>query len=233
MTVAADLFALQETDIALDKARIRLAEIEEKTGESEGLASARGWLDAITDRVRQLRSTQSDLEFEADEVRIKATEVEQKLYSGRVTNPKELSDLDADLKSLKTNLLHKEDALLAQLEEVEAAEAALARAQSTFEAMEAAWQAGQSHLVAEKAELEPEIERLQARSVEQAAGIDRAPLSLYRLLRERRNGEAVAGVERGMCQGCRITLPTGVIQRARMPGALVQCVSCERILVFQ
>jgi predicted nucleic acid-binding Zn-ribbon protein len=84
----------------------------------------------------------------------------------------------------------------------------------------------------EKLELQPEAERLQTQRDAQASDIARAPLSLYRLLRERLRGVAVAGVERGMCQGCRITLPTNIIQKARQPGALVQCVSCERILAF-
>jgi hypothetical protein len=233
MTVAADLFALQETDIALDRALSRLAEIHELTGESDALTTARAWLEAAKENVHRLKSIQSDVEFEADEARTKASAVEQKLYSGNVTNPKELADLDADLRSLKTNLQHKEDALLVQLEATEEAEAILAQAQSILDATEATWSDDQSHLLAEQAQLEPEIERLRALSESQAAGVARAPLSLYRLLRERRNGEAVAGVERGMCQGCRITLPTGVIQKARIPGALVQCVSCERILVFQ
>ncbi len=34
MTVAADLFALQETDLALDSARMRLEETESQLGET-------------------------------------------------------------------------------------------------------------------------------------------------------------------------------------------------------
>jgi predicted nucleic acid-binding Zn-ribbon protein len=41
----------------------------------------------------------------------------------------------------------------------------------------------------------------------------------------------VAHVERGMCKGCRITLPMSVLQKARAGVGLVQCVSCERILL--
>ena len=232
MTVAADLFALQETDLALDKALARLVEIEELTGESEDLLASREVYEAVTEALHQLKSKQRDLEFEADEVRTKAGEIEQKLYSGRVTIPKELQDLDADLKSLKNQTRTREDTLLAHLEEVEAAEAALREAETAYRAIETEWQDSQSHQLADKERIEPEVARLQARREEQAGGMDRAALSLYRLLRERRNGVAVAGVERGMCQGCRISLPSGVIQKARIPNALVQCVSCERILLF-
>jgi predicted nucleic acid-binding Zn-ribbon protein len=41
----------------------------------------------------------------------------------------------------------------------------------------------------------------------------------------------VAVVERGLCQGCRISLPMSVVQKARAGAGLVKCVSCERILL--
>ncbi len=93
-------------------------------------------------------------------------------------------------------------------------------------------EAAQARLQTEKADLEPEIERLRALREGQSAATDRVWLNLYDILRERRDGSAVATVERSMCQGCRITLPRNIIQRARNPEELVQCVSCERILVF-
>jgi predicted nucleic acid-binding Zn-ribbon protein len=232
MTVAADLFALQETDLALDKALARLAEIEELSGETEELITARHWLEAAGERLKELASTQKDLEFEADEVRTHAVNVEGRLYGGKVTNAKELQDLDADLKSLKTQLQTKEDALLEHMEITEQVESYRLEIEAELGRIEADWRDSQDHMVTEKHELQPEAERLQSVREGQASGVDRAALSLYSALRDRSQGIAVAGVERGMCQGCRITLPTNIIQKARQPGALVQCVSCERILVF-
>ena len=55
-------------------------------------------------------------------------------------------------------------------------------------------------------------------------------LAVYERLRDDRNGYAVAKVERGMCQGCRITLPSGELQRIRNSQDMVQCSSCQRIL---
>jgi hypothetical protein len=232
MTVAADLFALQETDLALDAALARLDEIERQLGKSEELTTAHSWLEAAAEHVRQLKSTQSDLEFEADEVRAKVAAVEAKLYGGEVTDSRELSDLDADVKSLKSNLQTREDALLTSLEQTEEAEVVAAQTQTILSSIEARWQDDQSHLLAERADLEPEIARLGAIREGQRGAVDRAALSLYDVLRERRDGAAVATVERGMCHGCRISLPRNIIQKARSTGTLVQCVSCERILVF-
>jgi len=231
MTSAADLYALQEIDLALERSLGRLAEIEAELGESGELVDARQDAEARRAAADQLRSRQADLEWSVDEVRSKSTEIEAKLYGGSVRNPKELQDLDADLRSLRTQTRTREDALLSLLVQLEEAETELKQAENALAEVDARWSAHQQELLEEKARLEPEVAQLQARRSAQTANIDRAALSLYELLGERRAGQAVARVERGMCQGCRITLPMSVLQRARAGLGLVQCVSCERILL--
>jgi predicted nucleic acid-binding Zn-ribbon protein len=223
---------LQETDLALDKALARLSEIEEALGESDELIEARRAVEERAAVLHDLRATQKDHELATDEVRNHAAEIEKKLYSGSIKNPKELQDYDADLKSLKEQTRHKEDELLAILEQVDAAEKEHAAAEAVFNEIDSAWRGGQDEMLAEKARLEPEVQRLQATRADQATGFERTLIGLYDLLRQRRGGSVVAGVERGMCQGCRITLPTSVMQRARSGVGVVQCVSCERILIL-
>ncbi len=231
MTAVTELFALQETDLALDRARARLGDIEEGIKETEELAAARQAKAEKEEVLAGFRARQKDLEWEVDEVRSKASEMEAKLYAGTVRNPKELSDLDADVRSLKAQAAKREDVLLALMEEAEAADTECRGAEAEYLQIENAWKANRTGFLAEKAELEPEVERLEAQRSQQLAAIDRASLGLYQLLRERRGGQAVARVERGMCQGCRITLPMSVLQKTRLGVGLVQCVSCERILL--
>ncbi|HEV8573972.1 MAG TPA: hypothetical protein VGR43_04610 [Dehalococcoidia bacterium] len=231
MVTAPDLYALQETDQALDRAKSRLAEIESRLGETDEMVAAREAVDAKRTVVEEVRSRLSDAEWAVEEVRGHAAAVEGKLYGGTVNNPKELADLDADLKSLKHQTAKKEDVLLGILVSIEEAEADLAAATAEFERIENAWRADQDELLREKAALEPEIAELEARRAVQSPSVDTSSLRLYQLLRERHGGQAIARVERGMCQGCRITLPMSVLQKAKSGVALVQCVSCERILV--
>lgn len=231
MTAVTELVALQEIDLALDRARARLADIEEGIQETEELAAARQAKGEKEEVLAGFRARQKDLEWDVDEVRSKASEMEAKLYAGTVRNPKELSDLDADVRSLKAQAAKREDVLLALMEEAEAADAECRAAEAEYLRIESAWEANRTGLLEEKAELEPEVERLEAQRGQQVAEIGRPSLGLYQLLRERRGGQAVARVDRGMCQGCRISLPMSVIQKARTGVGLVQCVSCERILL--
>ncbi len=231
MATAAELYALQEIDIALDQGVARLADIEAAMGETDELQEARQVIEERRQETDTLRSSQSELEWAVDEMRTKAADVEKKLYSGTVGSPKELSDLDADVKSLKNQLRTREDALLSLLLEIDESETALQQAQSQFDEIEAVWRREQDAFLREKDSIEPEVNRLNAERETESTGLDRAVLNLYQLLRDRRGGQAVAKLERGMCQGCRITLPSSVLQKARSGMGLVQCVSCERILM--
>ncbi len=211
----------------------RLAEIEEQLGESEELVEARREVEGKRQAVAELRSRQKDLEYGVDEIRGKASAVEKKLYGGSIGNPKELADLQADLTSLQGQIAKQEDVLLAVLVEIEEAAAQLKEVDSAFSQLEVRWRAGQQEMEIEKGRIEPELERLRERQTKRSEGIERAAHSMYQLLRKRRSGQAVAIVERGMCRGCRITLPMSILQKARAGLGVVQCVSCERILLVR
>jgi predicted nucleic acid-binding Zn-ribbon protein len=92
------------------------------------------------------------------------------------------------------------------------------------------WRAEQATLSGEQAELNAALADLDQKRKDLISRIDAASLELYQGLRRKRQGRAVAKVEQGMCQGCRIVLPLNVLQRARIGQELVQCSSCERIL---
>jgi predicted nucleic acid-binding Zn-ribbon protein len=209
----------------------RLNDIEAQLGESEELLAARESADLSRQTVQEIQARQKDLDLQAEEARAKAAEIEKKLYGGSVSNPKELEGYEADLTSLRGQLRKREDALLEVMLELEDAEAVLKEAAGALAKTEAAWKADQGSLIESRAALQEELAGLQAVRADQIDGMDRAALSLYEALRGRRNGTAVALVERGLCQGCRISLPMSILQRARSGVGLVQCVSCERILL--
>jgi len=231
MTTAAELFALQETDLAIDSAVARLTDVEAELGETAELIEARQQMDQCRERLRPLEERQKELDWEAEEVRGKTAAIENKLYGGSVSNPKELEDYQADLTSLRGQLSRREDALLEVMLEFDDAEAGLRQAETALAEVEESWKVQQTSLQGTQAKLKDEIEGLEAKRARRVDGMDAAALSLYQTLRERRQGTAVAVVERGLCQGCRISLPMSVVQKARAGAGLVQCVSCERILL--
>ena len=66
-----------------------------------------------------------------------------------------------------------------------------------------------------------------------ASRIDPATLQRYEVLRKSKGGRAVAKVERDLCQGCRMSLPTQLRQRVKSGRQSVNCSSCGRMLFVE
>jgi hypothetical protein len=231
MTSAADLLALQEIDLRRDGRRALIADIDSRLGETEDLIVAREAVKAADAELTQLNRAQRDLEARLEDLEARIRPLEKKLYDGSIRNPKELTDLQREVEHLKARRGQLDDEGLSLLDRLEEAAAALARARGGLERTEAAWREEQGGLSADRAQAQQESDRLQVERDQRTREMDGKALGLYETLRGHRQGRAVAVVERGACQGCRLTLPTHLVQRVRQGDALVQCPSCERILV--
>ncbi len=228
--MASQLFELQQFDLDLEAKKGAVEQVEGQLGESETLVEMRASLSQQKERLAQLSGEQRTLEWQLEDLSQKITHEEDKLYGGSVRNPKELSDLQQEVEHLKGRRRQLEDRVIDIMSETELIEA-MARDQSKqLGEMEQTWQREQERLQAEKARLLAEVAALEEKRRGLAAQIDSDSLDLYERLRQTRQGRAVAGVEQGMCQGCRITLPMSELQQARTGQKLVQCGSCGRIL---
>ncbi len=224
------LFELQELDSQIDGLRLRLSQVVSQLGESEALQKARALVGEVDARLSEVRSSEKTLEWELQDVQAKGKKIEQTLYGGSVHNPKELEGLQKDLNYHKVHQREREDKLLALMESLEALQGERKKASLGLETMEQQWKGEQAALEKERQELEAQVAALEGERGRLAAAVEGSTLSLYESLRSARQGQAVAKVEGGMCRGCRISLPTTHVQRARIGRELVQCNSCGRIL---
>jgi predicted nucleic acid-binding Zn-ribbon protein len=230
MTIAADLYTLQEIDSAIEAVRASLTTVEEQLGESEELVAGRQAVDEARDALEGVSRQQRDQEWQVDDLRSRLSGVEGKLYGGSVRNPKELASVQEEANIFKAQLRRREDELLDLMVRVEEGQAALREAEESLTEVEGRWRQEQKELTSDKERLEGELAGLEERRGRQSGLIEARVLALYDNLLQRRQGRAVVKVERGMCGGCRISLPMTVLQKARSGLDVVQCVSCERIL---
>ena len=63
-----------------------------------------------------------------------------------------------------------------------------------------------------------------------AKGIDASVLRKYDMLRTRRNGKAVVGVIKGVCQGCFMSIPPQHFNNILKGDKMLDCPTCQRIL---
>ncbi len=221
---------LQAIDTALDQARARLARIASQWGRRDALDAAAAARDQAIAVLRQRQGEQLDLELELEKLRNKHKAGSDRLYSGRVHNPRELEDLSREVEQDRRLISDREDRLLELWDRVAEAEAAAREAEAAYRAAEERWQREQAEMAAERRRIEAEGAQLTAQRNRVAAQIDPVTLRLYETLRRSKGGLAVVPIQQRTCQGCRITLPSSEEQKARMSDDLVLCSSCGRIL---
>lgn len=230
MSVALQLSLLQEIDQQLDHLAARLSTVRASLGETPALQEARkNWQEKERSLEKQ-RKALRDCEWEVQDGQEKISALEAKLYSGKVTNPKELDGLHREVEALKANQAKLEERCLAAMIALEEAEAQAQAARAALAAAEASWQADQTRLREEESTLLRQIALLQERRQIQASNIDMASLTTYERLRASKGGLAVARVVGNVCQGCHISLPSGDVARVKTATGLVFCINCGRIL---
>jgi len=231
MTSAADLFGLQEIDLSRDSRRALIADIDSRLGESEDLLAARELVMTAASDFEAMRRDQRGVESQLQDLDAKIEPLEKKLYGGAVRNPKELTDLQKDVDLLKRRRGALDEQGLSLMERADETLRALEEARHRAAELEQSWAQDVADLKARQLRAQREMTQLDEERQRRTATMDGSMLGLYEALRPKKAGRAVARIERGACQGCRLSLPTHVVQRARSASAPVQCPSCERILV--
>jgi len=230
LSMGRQLYELQEIDLEIDAKREALSEVMGRLGQSEVLDQARLSLAGDEERLVELERSQREQERQVEDLRSKSTASEEKLYGGTVKNPKELASLQEQVVNLQRKMRERDDKTLDIMAEVDTLQQKVSLKRGEVAKIEEDWRAEQASLSQQQAELGAALATLEQKGKDLAGKLDASSLELYQALRRKRHGRAVAKVEQGMCQGCRIALPMSELQRARLGQELVQCSSCERIL---
>lgn len=228
MSVARQLYQLQEIDLEIADEEHRLEQVNGRLGKNDVVVAVQQKLDVGKEKRAELQHKQRSLEAEIDDLAGKIKKGEDELYSGRIGNPKELSSLQHEVELLKTKRDGLETEDLELMEQVESVEASVAALKQELALIAAEWQREQAQLQKDKVALGSGLNDLNRKRQALAAEIASEAVTLYEHLRKNK-GLAVARVEQGICHGCRISLPSSELQQARS-GTPVQCSSCNRIL---
>jgi predicted nucleic acid-binding Zn-ribbon protein len=229
------LLDLQAEDSAikrLNERRNALPEAQRLAELTDQIAELDADIEIATKQVDEVTREQSRLEGEIGLADQKIAREEQRLFSGSVSNPKELGSLQAEVGMLKRKKGEVEDSLLEVMVQKDQASETLARLQA--ERTEAA---AESEELAAKVssvtgEIETELKEHEAKRAEVAATIDEPLLKLYEQIRSTKGGVGVAALEAATCQGCHTKLPAKEIERIKAEGGVQRCDNCRRILVI-
>lgn len=230
MPATRQLYALQEVDWQIDSRSTRLVEVEKVLGDQSFLQKLHEHLTVLDGKLRQSRADLKKWEIESEGHQEKAVKVETQLYGGAIVNPRELADLQEELQQIRRLQKPVEDTALACMETIEDLEQQSGVAKVQLDDATQKWQSEHETLVQERTQLQSEILSLQKQREGLVPALGVVAIGLYEKIRRVRKGYAVAKVERDMCLGCRIRLPSHELQKVHANQDLVQCTSCNRIL---
>jgi uncharacterized protein len=224
------LFQLQKIDSKIDTLSKRLAEIDRIRNDNTLRSSIERSLALKNKSLDEQNKVYIEIEDKVKAKKLKIEQSESSLYGGSIKNPKELQDLQAEIRSLKQSLSTLEDdqlQVMMQLEEIEneakVIQKSLLEADRQLEIQFA-------DLFAEEGVKKTELDRLMQEQKVILEQINPENLAVYQSLRKTKNGIALSTIEDGCCAVCGSTLTPADCQTAKSPVRMATCSSCGRIL---
>ncbi len=227
---AALLYRLQQIDLAIARRNTRLQAIADQLSSDETVARATKQLAAAEQAIKPWQTRARDLDLEIKSVAAKAQATNDDLYSGKITSPKGLQELQDEFAALKRQQSGLEDQLLEAMVEVEDHQGKINAAKDDLSAARANLDSTQHDLLDEQQRLEAENADAEGKRAAATAYIAPENLAAYDKLRQRMRGVAVALLQDEGCTVCGVGQTSMVIQQVALGRQLVYCASCGRIL---
>ena len=230
MNVPRLLHQLQEIDLASDAAREKSSRIDAELA-ADSLASERAALTKQQGNLKVLQHELRDNNVKVDDFSARIKTLEDKLYSGNVSSPKELTTLQKDIELIRGHRVPLEDKSLELMEALDKAETGVSEAETALQRHKETLEVHRRDLAVQLKKLGVELSDLETR---RAALLPEIPSDVqvqYQTLRTQK-GKAVAKIEQGICRACGIAVTAAWLHRARA-GDVVRCANCNRILYLE
>ncbi len=225
-----DLYRLQQLDTEIELRSSQLATINDQIANSPAVLQAQAEHKAALDSLAAARKQAKILDDENKSMTTKIKVEEERLYGGKVKNPRELKDLQAEIDALKQKRESLDEQQLTAMDAVEGAEKIEAAARANLAKVEAARAGEVSDLIVQRENLQSLISNLQENRLSAVKNISPDDLALYESLRKRKRGVAVAALANSSCKGCGESQSSSRIQIAKQEVEIARCSNCERIL---
>ena len=160
MSLAEQLYKLQQVDLELQRKQQELNEVENQLKDDKALVAAESKLASQKEQLEDPRKKQKSSEWELEDLQEKVRQINSKLYVGTTTNPKELVNLEKEVKGLKSQIGPKEDVLLGLMSQVEEIEAKVKTTAEEVKRLKREWEQRRETLGQRKSEVETVLAKL-------------------------------------------------------------------------
>lgn len=226
------LYTIQLIDSAILDLKRRLRALDLGVKLQEEAAAAKAAHEKVSAELHALQADLLASELEEKSIEEKKAKFAERLYSGSISNPKELTNTEKEVEALARQLSRLDDKVLNLWETLEVAKTAEADALAQRQAAEATYAEHLKNYTAAKSKFEAEWT---AREVERKAAVAQADPALYARYQANRQQHGGVGISKitddNRCGACGNSVPTFVLGRLKEGTKDVQsCENCHRIL---
>jgi len=230
MNISFQLYQLQSIDTKIDQISKRLGAIKNLIKNNQKVKSAEKILDQKKSKLVEKNNSFQEINSQIEKKKIKKTQSQSSLYSGKVQNPKELEDLQHEIDSLNKAIISLEENLMQALVVLDEAEKDLEAAKENLKSAKSEVATESAMLSAEKEKLELQLIGLNNKRVPIYESIDSEYKAKYEELRTKKMGIAVTILNENCCKACGTNLTASEQQSARASSQIFICPNCGRII---
>ncbi len=224
------LYKLQEVDSALALAYKRYNALDKGAAEQAAADSDRALHTRTVKEHHESARDLQDSELELKTLEEHKASFEKKLNSGRVTNWKEMQDIQEEIDALGRQRSKLDERILGLMDQLETRRTSKKQTAAKLKAADAALVAKQAEYKTSARKLAVQVQTLNAQRIELAAPVAPGLLRRYEAIRTSKGGMGIAKLENGDCGGCHTSLPSGVITAVEDTESIEVCESCGRLL---
>ncbi len=225
------LLILQDRDRKIAHAKEELARIapERRTLQDRAVATQTS-LDAAKLHGKTIESKRKDLELEVEAQKQKIQKYSVQQFETKKNE--EFRAIGHEIENCKAAIAKFEDQQLELMERAEEAQKAVTSAGALANEAKKQVDSQITNLDAREENLRKELADLESNRAQLASAADESVLSRYERLIKTKGGNAVVGIQHGVCGGCHMKFPAQIILSCKHGGELVTCPNCDRILFF-
>ncbi|HYT28272.1 MAG TPA: C4-type zinc ribbon domain-containing protein [Ktedonobacteraceae bacterium] len=230
--IAATLYQLQQLDLELERLIAEQQALVHSLQEDAALRKARAEHRIAQQQLQAGLQSQKEAEWALEELDQRLQLLDQRLYSGTITNPKELYAVQQETQHLRAQQSRQEEMTLEVMDATDTLKELVQQKAEALQRTEEDWTQQNASSVVRRDQLDGKQQELQAKRDQFVRNIDAELLKRYDALKRTKQGRAVSKVEQNSCQWCRVILTPSELQRVRISKDLQSCSNCGRILYF-
>jgi predicted nucleic acid-binding Zn-ribbon protein len=231
LDVIEQLLVLQDRDQKIMRLQEELSRIEpERHALLSKADSSKEALKQAKTEAQQVESNRKDLELQVES---KKKQIDR--YASQQLETKKNEEYQAfnkEIDTCKKDIENLEDQELELMETYELKLAAIAEAEKVAQEAQSRADEQVADLKVREANQKKEKQELEEERIQLADKIDPSVLARYDRLLKKKQSKVVVGINRGVCAGCHMSLPTQVQVSCKAQSEIVNCSNCGRIVYY-